>query len=117
MKSRLIRILEILKEDWLLVLVSLGVSILIWWNVTQRQLVTRFLPAVEVYLDANLKQSLRLSDRQDPRPKVSVRVEGPLLYLDTMTSSSFQINADLSGISSSTRTQVVLKPEDFALKS
>jgi hypothetical protein len=117
MKARLIRILEILRQDWLLVLVALGVSILYWWNVTQRQIVTKFLPQVEVNLDTNLKPSLRLSDRQEPKPKVSVRMEGPLLYLDTMTSSSFQINADLSGISTATRTQVVLEPEDFIMRS
>lgn len=117
MRPRITQIFEILKGDWVLVLVALCVSILYWWNVTQRQIVTKFLPQVEVNLDTNLKPSLRLSDRQAPKPVVSVRVEGPQAYLESMTSSNFQINADLSGIADATRTQVILKPENFVLRS
>jgi len=116
-KDALIRIKRLLEEDWLLVLVALGVAVILWWNATQRQMATKFFPNVEVNLEGSLKPSLSLAPTQPTRPKVTVRVQGPKVYLDGLASDSFQINADLSDIKEATKQTVFLQPEDLVPRS
>ncbi|MCA9449839.1 MAG: hypothetical protein KC931_22145, partial [Candidatus Omnitrophica bacterium] len=60
MKHRIQQFQRLVKEDWLLMLIALGIAMVLWWNITQREINTKFLPGVEVNLEANLKRSLIL---------------------------------------------------------
>jgi YbbR domain-containing protein len=117
MKRRIQQFERLVREDWFLMVVALGIALLLWWNITQREINTKFLPGVEVNLGANLKPSLMLAPTQATKPRVSVYVDGPKAFLDNLTSEDFQINADLADIQSATKHEVFLEPEDFVPKS
>ena len=118
MKEYLERFKRLVREDWMLMLVALGVAIVFWWNTTQRQIVHKFLPGVEVNLsETNLKPSLKLAPSVEKHPKVSVSIEGPRAYMESLTSDSFVFNPDLSEIQDATKYNVYLEPGNLLPKS
>jgi len=102
---------EMMQEDWGLVIVALCASLILWWSVTQREIIEKSFVGVQVTFGP-VKESLK----RDPKmksPKVRVIVRGPKSLLETSESDAFIMVADLSEISDATRNFVRLKPENL----